>query len=113
MNYNNIEQSCIDFAKNPVTDGIEWKDVTSYSINDKKRIPTEFFTKIGICRILIVKDISYGENAWCCYSNELRLNAEYIDRNIPAEQAAIMAIAMCRDKVVALYKAFSAKLLEK
>jgi len=101
-----IKQSCLEFAKVPVTAGITWNDVTSYSKYDAEKVPTTFETKIGDCRILIIMGHIHYPNIWIMNCHDLNIKEKML-QCVTAEEAAHLAISYCKAKVQKLHEAFS------
>ena len=106
---NELKESCIEFAKNPITDGIAWKDVTTYSRSDVERIPSVFRVEIGGCTISIISGHIYYPNSWIMNCNKLGVK-EVLLKCVKAEDAARLSIDYCKNIVSDLYKAFNSNI---
>ena len=102
-----LQESCLAFAKVLLAAGAVWKDSTSYSRNDKNRIPTTFSTTIGSCRISITCGHIDYRPEWVFHCYELGFDTKCIGKELPAQEAAEKAVGICKDKARMLYDAFS------
>lgn len=107
-----LQQSCIEFKNNPVTGNVTWEDCTSYSINDKEKIPTAFSTKIGDMRIVITCGHIYAKQQWSLWCSTLYI-VLHLMKVETAKDAAEMAIIICKEKTEKMYKSFSEVILNK
>ena len=102
-----LQESCLAFAKVLLAAGAVWKDSTSYSRNDKNRIPTTFSTTIGSCRISITCGHIDYRPEWVFHCYELGFDTKCIGKELTAQEAAEKAVGICKDKARMLYDAFS------
>ena len=101
-----IKQSCFAFAKTLLAAGAFWKDGTTYSRNDKERVPTIFRTEIGGCNISIIVGHIYYPNTWIMNCHELNIKEKTL-QCVTAEEAAQWAVFHCKEKVQKLHYSFS------
>lgn len=104
---NELQNSCIEFAKTLIAGGAKWKDSTSYQRGDQQRIPTSFNTKVGVCNIIITCGHINYRPEWIFHCFELGFNTTYMGAGLSAIQAAEKAINVCSNKVFVLHKSFS------
>ena len=100
-----LQESCLNFSK---TQSI-WKDVTSFSRDQKERIPTTFSTHVGDCRISITCNHRDYKPAWIFHCHELGFDTKYLGEGMSAEVAAELALDTCREKVMKFYNDFIVK----
>jgi hypothetical protein len=98
------DQSCVEFAANPVAGGHIWKDATSYSRN-RERIPS-VFTTAGSVRVDIVFGHIYYPEAWIMNCQSLGISTKRLNANT-AGAAASEALEVCRNEVKKLHKFFN------
>lgn len=98
-------QSCIDFKKEATDISSKWKDATSYSRGDEKRIPTAFETHVGGMRVSITCKHIYYKGQWILFCNSLNFEA-YLLKSKTAKEAAKEAILVCKEKAEKIYRAF-------
>ena len=103
-----LQESCIAFAKVLLAAGAVWKDSTTYSRDDKSRIPTTFSTKIGSCRISITCGHRDYRHEWVFHCYELGFDTKDIGKDLTAQEAAQKVVGICKQKAKMLYDAFSA-----
>ena len=101
-----IKKSCFDFKASPKVLGVQWEDISSHSRGDTERVPNVFAAKItDDLQICISRGHYFSSNTWTytCYGlgiNDKMLKAE------TAEDAAIEAIKICKQKAEKWYNAF-------
>ena len=103
------ELSCIEFAKDPVAEGLKWNDVTSYTRNGDG-IPDSFAAEIGDSIIIITNNtFNYTKGKWSFSCKRLGFVTEYLgDENMSAKDAATIAFHICKRKAIETCKAFKA-----
>lgn len=101
-----LQKSCIAFANNPKIEQSVWRNCTSYSRDDKERIPTGFELKVGDCRIVITCGHRDYRNEWVFHCHELGFDTVQIGKDLTAEQAAIKAYNTCKEKAHSIYNSF-------
>lgn len=102
-----LQESCLAFAKVLLAAGAKWEDSTSYSRDAKERIPTAFKTNIGGNDISITCGHIYHKGEWCFHCFGLGFDTKELPKGLTAEQAATMAVRLCKTKVIKLADAFS------
>jgi hypothetical protein len=102
-----LEQSCIDFAANPIAGGVIWKDATSYSQSDRKRIPTAFQANVNGIRVYITCGHVVYRPTWIVVCRELAIEQQRMPEATTAQEAADMAIKICTDRANELASAFN------
>jgi len=102
-----LQESCLAFAKVLLAAGAVWKDSTSYSRDDKSRIPTAFSTNIGSCRISITCGQRDYRPEWVFHCYELGFDTKHIGKGLTAQEAAEKVVGICKEKARMLYDAFS------
>ena len=102
-----LQESCIEFLFNPKADGFIWKDATSYSRDQKERIPTAFSTKVGGIEIYITHSHVMYKPEWIFHCRELGFDTKPIGKDLTAFEAAIKALVTCRDKAKSIYESFN------
>jgi hypothetical protein len=100
-----LEQSCIDFAAS-IQQSI-WKDATSYSRGDKKRIPTAFQANVNGIRVYITCAHVVYRPAWIVVCMELAIEQRRMSNVSTAKEAADMAIKICTERANELATAFN------
>lgn len=71
-----------------------WKDVTSYSRNDKERKPTTFEVREGALRVVITcGHISYRPQ-WVMHCNALSIDTYPLKKGLSKEQAEAEAMSV-------------------
>jgi hypothetical protein len=77
---------------------VQWKDVTSYSRDDKERIPSSFETRAGDLRITVTRHIHYPPDVWLLSVAEYsRLNLiELRSRDLADAQAEALTLVRTR-----------------
>lgn len=93
-----LQKQCLEFNENPTVGNIVWKDCTSYSRNDKDKIPTAFETRVGELRISIVCNHVWYKGEWIFSCHELGLKEKHLGKMTP-QVAADMAYLFCKNKV--------------
>ncbi len=83
---------------------LEWKDASSYSRNDKERIPTVWELKVGGLRIVVHRIIHYPEWYVSCYNLNIENKCLYTD---DVEEAKAIGIKTIINKIEELEKAKS------
>ena len=102
-----LQESCLAFAKVLLAAGADWKDSTSYSRDAKEKIPTSFSTNIGGNDITITCGHIYHRSEWVFHCFSLGFDTKTLPQGLMAEQAATMAVRLCKTKVDKLAEAFS------
>lgn len=102
-----LQESCLAFAKHLLAAGAAWKDSTSYSRDAKEKIPTAFSTQIADCQISITCGHIYHRGEWVFHCFNLGFNTKELPKGLTAEEAAIKAVGICKQKVQKLYDGFS------
>jgi len=85
-------------------EGFKFTDCTSYSRDDKNRIPTTFETKAGEIRIVITNGHRDYRPDWVFRCYNLGFDATMIPKCKSKEDAAIFAIKQCRKKAISFYQ---------
>lgn len=100
-----VKKSCFDFLNDPTAEGLIWKDITSYSSDDKEKIPIIFQTEIGDCKIFITCGHIHhpGEFIMGCHKLGFEQKQLFLTH---AKLAAEKAIEICRNYVKKLQDAF-------
>jgi hypothetical protein len=94
-----IKNGCLAFAKHMLAAGVEWKDTTTYSRDDKDRIPTVFSCSIAELRINIVAGHIYYPDQWVFNCRNLGFDEIELKGITDAQEAAEAAVKKCRDRV--------------
>lgn len=102
-----LQNSCLAFAKHLLAAGAVWKDSTTYSRGAKEKTPTSFTTNIGECKITITCGHRDYKPSWLFHCYELGFDTKYLGNGLSAQEAAEKAVGICRDKVQKLHDAFS------
>ena len=101
-----LQQSCIEFAANPIAANLRWEDCTTYSRNDKERIPTTFDVGVDGVRVVITCGHTHHRPAWVFHCYLIGFDTCFLGAGMTAKEAAEMAIAMCRKRVQRLHDSF-------
>lgn len=101
-----LKQSCLAFAKNPVVNGCKWKDITTYSQDTKEEIPHVFETCVGRSRIVITCNHRDYPNEWIFSCYGLNFTKERLKTAVTPEDAAKQAFDICFNYVESLYHTF-------
>lgn len=102
-----LQESCIAFAEKKLCAGATWEDSTSYSRDDKNKIPNMFSTRVGEHRITITCGHRDYRPLWVFHCFSLGFDTKTLPSGITAEQAATLAISLCKIKVNKLAEDFS------
>ncbi len=102
-----LQESCIAFANTLLAAGVQWKDSTSYSRDEKEKIPTSFSCSIGDNNITITCGHIHYRPEWVFHCFGLGFDTKELPKGLTAEQASTMAIRLCKTKVNKIAEAFS------
>jgi hypothetical protein len=94
-----IKEGCLAFAKHMLAAGVAWKDDTTFSRDDKERIPTVFSCSIDGLRISIIAAHIYYPNQWIFNCRNLGYDEQLLKGITDAKEAAEAAVKKCRDRV--------------
>lgn len=94
------------------TCGVEFKDATTYSKDDKVRKPTAWEAEIGKCRIYITNNHRDHRPNWIFHCFELGYNTHCLGIGTSAskDDAAFGALDKCYQRITHQYNAWSEKL---
>lgn len=98
-----IKQSCLVFAKKPVTGNATWKNKQVFSRDDKERVPTIFEYDGGGFQITIFVGHIFHLNEWTMNCRQLGIFEQSL-KATEAEEAAREAIDICREKCWRIYQ---------
>lgn len=76
---------------------IQWKDISSYSQSDTKRIPNTFALKAGCVRITVHQYFGLGD-AWFVTCHEVGMNVRDLHTK-DADEAKRIAVEMVRTRL--------------
>ena len=79
----------------------EWKDVTSYSRDDKERIPTTFAISVGELRIVITCGHIYYRPDWVMHCHALQIDSKLLQA-VSREEAQTEAILVVKAAIARL-----------
>jgi hypothetical protein len=82
----------------------EWKDVTSYSRNDKERTPTTFEVKEGPLRIVITCGHIYHRPEWVMHCHAVAIDGHPLKKGATKEQAETEALQIVAKHLADLTK---------
>lgn len=81
-----------------------WRDTSSYSQGDTKRVPTAFRLKSGDLEIVVHRHLHGGADQWFFSCSELRISVQPL-KSKKLEAAQKQAIAQVRHRCLALHSA--------
>lgn len=82
-----------------------WKDVTTYSRDDKDRLPRVWHLDCGDMRVAVHKHIHYAPDAWLLTCSPFFDKRELCAKD--ADDAKAEALALVREKVKTLAEALA------
>lgn len=83
---------------------MEWKDVTSYSRDDKERKPTTFEAKEGALRIVITCGHINHRPQWVMHCGALSIDTYPLKEGATKEQAEEESLALVHERLEDLAK---------
>lgn len=81
-----------------------WKDVTSYSRDDKERKPTTFEAKEGALRIVITCGHIHYRPQWVMHCHALSIDTYPLKKGATKEQAEDESLALVHERLEDLAK---------
>lgn len=84
---------------------VEWKDITTYSRDDKERLPTSYAMEVGSLRITITCGHIYYRPAWVMHCVPLAIDSKQLYAK-DLEEAKQKAIDIVGREIAKLQKAF-------
>lgn len=78
--------------------GLEWRDTSSYSRDDKNKVPDCFTTDPGDLSITVLSGHIYHKGEWIMHCHALGFS-EYVLGVKTFEEAAEKALLICKKKV--------------
>ena len=81
---------------------IEWKDITSYSQDDKVRIPTSFRVTYGNISITLTNNHIDYKGQWVFHCGVVGFNTKPLKKSKTLEEAKVEALDIINDKISCL-----------
>lgn len=76
-----------------------WKDITSYSRDDKERKPTTFEAKSGKLRIVVTCGHIHYRGEWIMHCDKLGIDTLHLKNCESLKEAKIRAISIVKSEV--------------